>query len=53
VYPSDFNGDGREDLPLYSAATGMWFQARNLSTGTFDYVSGFWERGLTIVARRP
>jgi len=52
LYPTDFNADGRGDLLLYRP-DGLWFQARNLTPGTFTYTSGFWSAGLTITAAPP
>jgi hypothetical protein len=50
LYPTDFNGDGRADLLLYKPGTGEWFQALNFTIGTFTYVGGQWQAGLTISA---
>jgi hypothetical protein len=50
---SDLNGDRRSDVVLYHPTSGVWYQARNLTLGSFNYVSGVWSPGLTLVVRGP
>jgi len=52
IQPTDFNGDGRTDFLLYHPPSGVWYQARNLTLGTFTYSTGTWAPNLTIVARQ-
>ena len=49
IYPTDFNADGRTDFLLYNSTSGVWYQARNLTLGTFSYTTGTWPANLTIV----
>ena len=44
-------GDGRTDFVLYHPATGVWYQARNLSLGTFTYTTGTWAPDLILIVR--
>ena len=53
VYPTDFNADGRMDLLLYNPSTGVWYQARNLVTGTFTYTTGLWLPDWVVIVRNP
>ena len=50
---TDLNGDARADLVLFHPGSGTWYQARNLTLGSFNYVSGVWSPGLTLVVRGP
>jgi hypothetical protein len=53
LYPTDLDSDRRTGLLLVHPASGVWYQARNLLRGSFDYSSGFWAPGLTIITRAP
>jgi hypothetical protein len=53
IYPTDFNADGRTDILLYNSSTGVWYQARNLVTGTFTYSTGSWSPGWVVIVRNP
>jgi hypothetical protein len=41
---ADFNGDGRDDVFLYSGRTGDWFKVINTTTG-FVYFGQAWQTG--------
>ena len=53
VYLSDLNGDARADIVLYDPATGVWYHARNQTTGAFVYRNGTWTPGLKVITRIP
>jgi hypothetical protein len=53
IYPTDLNADGRTDFLLYHPTSGVWYQARNFTLGTFTYTSGTWSPNLTIIVRSP
>ena len=53
LYMTDLNADGRTDILLYNPSTGVWYVARNLSIGTFNYTNGTWATGLTIIVKTP
>ena len=47
IHVADFNGDGVDDIFLYSAATGVWVKA--IKTGSaFTYFSQRWAAGLSV-----
>jgi hypothetical protein len=53
VVVGDFNGDGRDDLLLYAAATGLWKVYENEGNGAFralDNDFGPWARGQGRIA---
>ena len=53
IYMTDLNGDKRTDIFVYNPNSGIWYQARNLTNGTFTYSTGNWPTNLTIVVRTP
>ncbi len=53
IQATDFNNDGKADLLLYNPNTGQWYQAVNTGAGTFNYATGVWEPGLTVLATTP
>jgi hypothetical protein len=53
LYVTDLNTDGRSDIVLYHPTSGVWYQARNFTLGTFTYSSGSWASNLTIIVRSP
>ena len=48
IAPGDFDGDGRTDLFLYDARTGMWQEAYSDGAGNFTYATGQWDAGWTV-----
>jgi hypothetical protein len=53
LHTLDLNGDNRTDFVLYNPSTGAWYQARNLTLGTFSYNNGAWAAGLTMIVKPP
>ena len=49
VSAGDLNNDGRTDLFLYNASTGVWAEALSDGGGSFTYASGAWDPGWTVV----
>ena len=51
IATGDVNGDGRGDVVLYDAGTGLWFEGMTVSPGVFAFGSGTWLPGASLVGR--
>jgi len=49
VQAADFDHDGKTDILLYSPSTGQWYIAATVGLNEFNYSSGTWLPGLTVI----
>jgi glucose/arabinose dehydrogenase len=50
VHLADLDGNRRADVVLYNPISGQWFRCLNTGAGLFQYTTGVWQLGLTVIA---